>query len=176
MTDDAHLVAAAREGSLDAFDELVRRHQDRAYRLALRLTGDPHDAQDVVQDAFVQAWGALRTWRGEAAFTTWLHRIVVNRASNARRDRRPTEPLPPHELLPQVEAAERGALASARREAAVRAVAELPFEQRSALALHYFADFPLAEVARILGITEGAAKVRVHRARRSLARRLEDWR
>ncbi len=84
----------ARQGDEAAFAALVRAHQDRLYRVALRMTGDADAAQDVVQDALVQAWQHLPDFRGEAGFATWVTRIVINRCHNVRRAARPTVPCP----------------------------------------------------------------------------------
>ena len=86
-TDEA-LVQAARSGDEGAFDALVRRYQDKVYGLALRLAGNPPDAEEVLQDAFLQAWQHLADFRGDAKFSTWLFRIATNAALMLRRSRR----------------------------------------------------------------------------------------
>lgn len=88
--DVTELVRRAQTGDPAAFSELVRIHQDEVYTLAYRLTGDPHGASDVAQDAFVRAWRAIGRFRGDARFSTWLHRITVNTAwtHRTRRARR----------------------------------------------------------------------------------------
>jgi len=87
---DADLVSRAQAGQLDAFEELVRKHRLATYRVALRMLGDESDAEDATQDAFVQAWRNLGGFRADAAFPTWMYRIVTNRCLNMqlRRDRR----------------------------------------------------------------------------------------
>lgn len=122
-------VEQARAGSEQAFAALVRRHQDRLYAVALRMTADPDDARDVVQETLVQAWQHLPAFRGEAAFSTWATRILINRCHNAARARRPTGPLPDddtHAAMPRTPAAETLALVAHRREAVRRAVRALP--------------------------------------------------
>lgn len=174
---EATLVDRARSGDEQAFEALVRLHQDRAYRVALRMTGDPQDAQDVVQDAFVRAWQGLPRYRGDASFGTWLTRIVINRCHNARRGVRPSSTLPDDDDMRwSSPGSDREVLASHGRDAAVQAVAALPYDQRAALVLHTFDGLTHAEVGRVLGISESAAKVRVHRARRTLIARLQEWR
>ena len=74
---DAYLVARARDGYLDAYEMLVQRHSAMAYRVALRLCGDHHDAQDVAQEALIAAWQNLDQFRGDSSFATWLYRIVT---------------------------------------------------------------------------------------------------
>src|SRR6202042_1481540 len=79
---DAYLVARARDGYLDAYEILVQRHSSMAYRVALRLTGNHHDAQDVAQEALIAAWQNLARFRAESSFSTWLYQIVTRRALN----------------------------------------------------------------------------------------------
>lgn len=170
------LVDRAREGDEDAFAALVRHHQDRAYRIALRLTGRPPDAEDVVQEAFLHAWRGLPRFRQDAEFGTWLTRIVINRCHNLRRAARPADPLPDHDPALSTPGADSLVVEANRRNAALAAIADLPFDQRAPLVLQSFGGCTYAEVGRILGITENTAKVRVHRARTSLRARLQDWR
>jgi RNA polymerase sigma-70 factor, ECF subfamily len=169
------LVTRARAGDDEAFEALVRQHQDRAYHIALRMTGDPQDAQDVVQDALLRAWKALPAYRGESRFGTWLVRIVINRCHDARRAARPTLTLPDGDPRTTLPGPDTVVVAAHRADATIKALLELPFDQRAALVLYTFGDSTHAEVARILGINESAAKVRVHRARRELVDRLQEW-
>jgi RNA polymerase sigma-70 factor (ECF subfamily) len=177
---EARLVDLARSGAEDAFAALVRAHQDQLYRVALRMTGDPADAQDGVQETFLQAWEHLPAFRGEARFSTWVTRILINRCHNLYRARRPTVPLPEESetapAVPQAPAAETLAVAAHRRDAVRQALLSLPLDQRAPLVLTTFGGYTHAETGRILGISEGAAKVRVHRARRVLAAQLQEWR
>ena len=79
---DAYLVARAQDGYIDAYELLVQRHSPGAYRVALRLTGNHHDAQDVAQEALIAAWENLSGFRGGSSFSTWLYQIVTRRALN----------------------------------------------------------------------------------------------
>ena len=169
-------VRLAREGDEEAFAALVRTHQDRLYAIALRLTGDPHDAQDVVQDALLQAWQGLPSFRGDARFSTWVTRIVINRCHNLRRGTKPVLALEGDEGAPTTPGADTLVLAGQRWQATEAAVLALPFDQRTALVLHTFAGYTHGETGQILGITEAAAKVRVHRARKALVAAMQDWR
>ena len=176
---ESRWIELARGGDENAFAVLVRQYQDRLYRVALRMLGDPHDAQDAVHDAFLQAWQHLPGFRGEARFSTWVTRILLNRCHNLNRDRRPTRPLPESDAEPQTPrtpAAETLAVAQQRRDAVRRAVLSLPLDQRAPLVLTTFGGYTHAETGRILGISEGAAKFRAHRARRALAGVLQEWR
>lgn len=170
------LVTRATAGDENAFEALVRLHQDHAYGVALRMTGRAHDAQDVVQEALLQAWTGLPRYRGDANFRTWLTRIVINQCHNLRRAVRPTDGLPQDDPVLSLPSADSEVVAAHRWEATMKAVLALPFDQRAPLVLHVFSGCTHAEVGRILGISESAAKVRVHRARRALTAGLKDWR
>jgi RNA polymerase sigma-70 factor (ECF subfamily) len=172
---EADLVGRARAGDGAAFEALVRRHQDRLYGVALRMTGHPEDAQDVVQDALEHAWRALPRFRQEAQLSTWLVRIVINRCHDLRRVRRAASGLLDETLADVGTSLEATVEGRGRQAAVVAAIARLPFDQRAALVLHTFDGRSQAEVARMLGTTESAVKVRIHRARRALLGMLEDW-
>ena len=169
---DATLVELARGGDEAAFEALVRVHQDRLYAIALRMTGHVQDAQDVLQDALLHAWQALPSFRQDAAVLTWLIRIVINGCHNLRRRPAPVPTQPQEQPMDQptveavIEARDRVDLVTA-------AIAELPFDQRAALVLYTFDGRSQAQVAALLGTTESAVKVRIHRARRALLDRLE---
>ena len=171
-------VELAANGDEAAFAALVRAHQDALFRVALRMTGDADTAQDVVQEALLQAWQHLPAFRREARFSTWVTRMVINRCYNVLRATKPTTPLPnaADAALPPSPAAEAVAVAATRREAVRQAVLSLSFDQRAPLVLTTFGGHTHAEAGRILGISESAAKVRAHRARRALADRLREWR
>jgi RNA polymerase sigma-70 factor (ECF subfamily) len=177
---DARRVELARHGDEDSFATLVRTHQDQLYRVALRMLGNSHEAQDAVQEAFLQAWQHLPGFRGDSQFSTWITRILINRCHNVQRSRRPADPLPDEEEtrsgLPQAPAADAQAVTSQRRDAVRQALLALPMDQRAPLVLTTFGDYTYAETGRILGVSEGAAKVRAHRARRALSTLLQEWR
>jgi RNA polymerase sigma-70 factor, ECF subfamily len=173
---EAVLVRRARAGEEAAFEALVRPHQDRAYLTALRLTGNRQDAQDSVQEAFLQAWRSLPRFRGDSSFSTWLTRIIINRCLNLSRARRTVGAELDDAAMGQEPGADDLAVGAQRQNAVRKAVLALPFDQRAALVLHTFVGHSHAEVGNILGISETAAKVRVHRARRALVDGLEEWR
>lgn len=176
---DAELLEQHGVGDSGAFGELVRRHRDRLWAVALRTLGDPEEAADALQDALVSALrasgpasasagGGGGAYRGEAAVTTWLHRVVVNACIDRvrRRAARPADPLPEHEhAMPSA----RDAI-SARETALVvtQALATLPVEQRAALVLVDMHGFPVEEAARILGVPAGTVKSRCARGRARL--------
>lgn len=159
---------------MDAFESLVRRHRTRVYRIALRIVGDPHDAQDVTQDVFIQAWAGLAGFLGGSAFTTWLYRITVNRALNHRQRRRESDPFleqdPPASSSPADEV-----IARQRAIATTRAIAALPADQRAVFVLYQLEGLNYSEVAKILRLAEPTVRGRLARARRTLADKLQEW-
>jgi RNA polymerase sigma-70 factor (ECF subfamily) len=172
--DDAYLVARAQAGHLGAFEVLVERYQVRVYRMALRMLANPHDAQDAAQDAFVQAWKGLASFRGDSAFSTWLYRIITNRCLKFLRDRPRTQPLVDTYEAPASRPDEL-AEANARRDALRAAITTLRPEQRAALVLREFEGCTYEEIAAILAITVPAVKGRLHRARLELLGVMQPW-
>jgi len=169
-SDDRELLAAHASGDPDAFGELIRRHRDRLWAVALRTVGDREEAADALQDAMLSAYRAAAGFRGDSAVTTWLHRIVVNACLDRirRRQVRATVPLP--ETGPG-EPAQPGDQIADRDTALVvhRALAEIPAEQRAALVLIELEGHSVAEAAEILGVAEGTIKSRCARGRARLA-------
>ena len=164
---DAELLAAHVGGDHEAFGELVRRHRDRLWAVALRTLGDRDEAADALQDAFVSAYRAAAGFRGEAAVTTWLHRIVVNACLDRirRRQARPTVPMPDHEPADVRDDHDR----TETRLDVWAALAQLPKHQRLALVLVDLQAMPVAEAAAVLGVPEGTVKSRCARGRAALA-------
>jgi RNA polymerase sigma-70 factor (ECF subfamily) len=170
---DADLIAAHAAGDPRAFPELVRRHRDRLWAVALRTMRDPEEAADALQDAFISAFRAAGSFRAESQVTTWLHRIVVNACLDRirRRTARPTVPLP--EAGPQEPAAAGDAMADRETRLVVRdALATLPEEQRVPIVLVDVEGYSVAETAKMLGIAEGTVKSRCARGRAKLAKSL----
>ena len=177
------LVGRLKAGDADAFEELVRSTGGRMLAVARRFFGDEDTARDVVQDAFLSAFRGIQNFDGQARLTTWLHRIVVNAAlmrlrARQRRPEQSIEPLLPafqedgHHVEAVVSWAESGERLLERREtrALVRAaMADLPESYRAVLLLRDIEDRSTRETADALGISENAAKLRLHRARQALA-------
>ena len=167
------LVDAARDGDRAAFDELVRRTYVETYTLAYRLVGDEEDARDVVQEAYLRAFRSLARFRGDARFSTWLYRITANCAATAvgRRRRHRHDELSdefhPADVRTGGDPEERGEAVAVRAELE-RALAALPPKLRAVVVLRDIYDLPHEAIAAELGISESAAKVRLHRARRRL--------
>ena len=167
-------VAAARAGDRSAFDELVRATYTDTYTLAYRLTGNEEDARDVVQESYLRAYRGLRRFRGDAQFTTWLYRITANCASThvTRRRRHRHDAL--DDDAPLVDDPARGRPAGSADAVRDRATsskplcAELPPRLRAVVVLRDVYDLPHEAIAAELGISDAAAKVRLHRARRRL--------
>jgi RNA polymerase sigma-70 factor, ECF subfamily len=171
---DADLVSRAQAGRLDAFEELVRRHRLGAYRVALRMLGDDSDAEDATQDAFVQAWRKLDGFRADAAFSTWMYRIVTNRCLNMLRARRRTEPLPTDREAP-ASRPDRIAEGRWQVEDLQRAIGRLTPEQRAPLVLRELEGLSYEEIATALELSIPAVKSRLHRARLELLAAMRPW-
>jgi RNA polymerase sigma-70 factor (ECF subfamily) len=167
---DAELVARATGGDESAFADLVRRHERKVYNLAFRMLGREEDARDAAQDAFVSCYRRLSAFRGEAQFSTWLHRIAVNACYDVLRRRRgtvlPLEEAP--EPPPQPDHAE----ATTAAIDVERALQDLPVDYRAVLVLHDIQGWAYEEVAGILDVPLGTVKSRLHRGRVALGRAL----
>ena len=181
--DDVALVAASAAGDPAAFHELVRRHRDRLWAVALRTTGDPDDAADALQDALVSAFRRSGTFRGDAQVTTWLHRIVVNACLDVLRRKRSrrTEPLPNDEdryaeFAEPSAGADETAEAGERRADVWRALRSVADDQRAALVLVDMEGYSVDEAAAILGCAPGTVKSRCSRGRARLAPLLAAYR
>jgi RNA polymerase sigma-70 factor (ECF subfamily) len=167
---DADLLAAHAAGDPEAFGEVVRRHRDRLWAVALRTLGDREEAADALQDGLVSAFRAGRTgsaaFRGEAAVTTWLHRIVVNACLDRvrRSAARPADPLPDHDVPA------RGDQVAARETAldVTAALGLLPVEQRAALVLVDMYGWSVQDAAEALECAPGTVKSRCARGRARL--------
>ncbi|MFJ4785997.1 RNA polymerase sigma factor SigM [Streptomyces sp. NPDC088794] len=171
---DQELLARHVEGDPDAFGELVRRHRDRLWAVALRTLGDREEAADAVQDALVSAYRAAHTFRGQSAVTTWLHRITVNACLDRARKAasRKTSPVDDNERLEQLlephESAEAPAERNDLHRQLLKALGTLPPDQRAALVLVDMQGYPVAEAARVLDVPTGTVKSRCARGRARL--------
>jgi RNA polymerase sigma-70 factor (ECF subfamily) len=168
---DADLLTSHIDGDPHAFSEIVRRHRDRMWAVALRTLGDPDEAADAVQDAFVSAYRKAGSFRGDAAVTTWLHRIVVNACLDRMR-RKSIRPVADDEL---VEAAERDTPIpdqTGDRDVSMEVTAALkllPADQRAALVLVDMMGYSVEDAAQVLGVPTGTVKSRCARGRAKLA-------
>jgi RNA polymerase sigma-70 factor, ECF subfamily len=184
---DAELLAAHVAGDTDAFGRLFARHRDRLWAVALRTMGNPHDAADGLQDGLVSAYRRAETFRGDAAVTTWLHRVVVNacldriRAAKVRRAEALPDDLDEQRdrgstltATRETDDPEQAAIRDDRRRALLEALKTLPAEQRAALVLVDIEGHSVAEVAVMLECAEGTVKSRCSRGRERLAELLRD--
>jgi RNA polymerase sigma-70 factor (ECF subfamily) len=173
--DDAALVRRTQDGSREAFDVLVGRHQRNVYQLCYRFVGNHEDAADLTQDVFVRAYRAIRGFKGQSAVGTWLHRIGVNVCLNRKALKTPR-----FETLQAVEplaVSEHTDVALIREERAGRvraAISRLPPKQRATLILRMYRDLPHEEIARILGSSVGAAKANFFHAVANLKKLLTE--
>jgi RNA polymerase sigma-70 factor, ECF subfamily len=179
---EAALLAGLRAGDDDAYDTLVRANSARLLTVARRILGSDDDARDALQEAFISAFKALPRFEGHARLSTWLHRIVVNTAlmklrSRKRRPEEPIETLLPaykddgHVTIEPVEWADNpeAALGRAETRAFVRAqIDRLPDNYRTVLVLRDIEEMSTPEAADVMGISENAVKIRLHRARQAL--------
>jgi RNA polymerase sigma-70 factor (ECF subfamily) len=166
------LAQRCRRGDMAAFEELYRAHAGRLFNLVLRMTGSMSDAEDLLQDVFLQAYRKLGSFRGDSSLGTWLYRLAVNQCLDFLRSRQgrmsrktdsldedgAAEPAAPAPAVP----------ASISRLDLERAIARLPEGCRAAFILHDVEGFGHQEVADILGVSEGTSKSQVHKARMKL--------
>jgi RNA polymerase sigma-70 factor (ECF subfamily) len=175
---DAELLAAHVAGDPAAFEEIVRRHRDRLWAVAMRTTGDPEEASDALQDALISAYRRADQFRGDSAVTTWLHRIVVNASLDRLRRRavRAAQPLPDdNDALPGAVVADPVDHMDRREIQLVvtQALAQLPEDQRAAVLLVDVEGWSVEDAARMLGCPEGTVKSRCFRGRAKLAKSLD---
>jgi RNA polymerase sigma-70 factor (ECF subfamily) len=177
---DARLIDGCRQGSREAFRQLFDTYKDRVYTFALNFFhGDEATAEDVTQEVFLRLFTKIGQYRGDAAFTTWLYRLVANTCLDEQRRRKRVVPL-------LADAGEEDAAAHTSPEeefqrhevvaAVQRALAGLNPALRLTLVLKYFEDLSYEEMARVLGCSKGTVASRLHRGLKSLARQLDDLR
>ena len=167
---DMELITRFRLGDEAAFETLVTRHREVAYRVARRLAGRHAEADDLVQEAFLRAYRSLSSFRGESLFRTWLVRILMNLAVNSRKGR--LQPGGPADLEAQP-GKETGALEVTLRHQVRRAVDGLPPRQKQVLILKVYEGLKFAEVAEAAGMSVGTAKATFFQAVRRLRSRLD---
>jgi RNA polymerase sigma-70 factor (ECF subfamily) len=168
-TADLELAERCQEGDAEAFEELYRQHSSRIFSLAVRMTGSTDEAEDLLQEAFLQAHRKLRSFRGESSLGTWLYRLAMNLCLDHLRGKqvrmgRVTDSLDAETAAEPASPAPAVPLAVNRVDLD-RAIARLPEGCRAVFLLHDVEGFDHREVARILGISEGTSKSQVHKAR-----------
>ena len=169
---DLELAQKSAEGDSEAFELIYRRHFRRVYALCLRMLGDPTQAEDLTQDVFVNLFNKIGSFRGESAFTTWLHRMTVNqvlmffRKASTRSELTTVEGETPVQIVRGTE--DPNAMPVVDRIALERAIAQLPPGYRTVFILHDVEGHDHDEIAKILEVSEGTSKSQLHKARLKL--------
>lgn len=169
VVDDRLLVRRAQRGDRRAFESLYREHHRRVFAVCARLAGGRREAEDLCQEAFVKAWQGLGSFRGDASFSTWIHRVAVNVVLGRKRwsgsrpdvDGESLENAPPRSLR----APEQRSMDAVDLE---KAIAALPVGARQVFVLHDVEGYRHREIAEIVGCAVGTSKAHLHRARRLL--------
>jgi RNA polymerase sigma-70 factor (ECF subfamily) len=174
--DEPTLVVRAQEGDVRSFEILARRHQAALYRLAVRVLGDPGEAEDALQEGLLDAWRRIGRFRGDSAFSTWMYRVVTNRCMSVLRTRRPV----PVDRLDESAAASDSPERSVELDAGMVALGEalrgLRDELRVCWVLRELEGLGYTDIAHITGASEDAVRGRIHRARVQLAEVMRPWR
>lgn len=175
---DRALAIAAGQGDMGAFEQLYERHNRRVYSLCLRMTQNVAEAEDLAQEAFIQLFRKIGSFRGESAFTTWLHRLTVNqvlmhfRKKSVKLERTTEEGETPEQVVQGTQ--NPNAMPVIDRIALDRALAQLPPGYREVFLLHDVEGHEHGEIARMLGVAEGTSKSQLHKARMKLRRLLKE--
>ena len=171
LIDEQDWVERAQQADTAAFESLYKLHVDRVYGLCLRMTGNPSEAEDCTQEAFIQAWNKLSKFRGDSAFSTWMHRVAVNsvlgRMRKARRELDRMQAVTDISPIPETVGD------SGNFEDLQNAVDNLPDGARHVFVLHAVYGYSHDETGAMLGIAAGTSKAQLHRAKRLLASNLK---
>jgi RNA polymerase sigma-70 factor (ECF subfamily) len=169
---DFELAQKSAEGDREAFEELYRRHFRRVYALCLRMTSNPSTAEDLTQEVFIHLFNKIGSFRGDSAFTTWLHRMTVNhvlmyfRKSSTRSELLTAEGETPIQIVRGTE--NQAKMPVVDRIVLERAISELPPGYRSVFILHDVEGYEHEEIGRMLGTSTGTSKSQLHKARLKL--------
>lgn len=170
--DSGDVLRRAQGGDVDAFESLYREHSPRVYALCLRLSDSTPEATELMQDVFIRAWRGLGGFRGDSAFSSWLHRLTVNAALEASR----SEKRRVARVMPMEDPGTVGAIALSGspddRMDLEQAIAGLPQGARAAFVLHEIEGYKHEEIAAQLGVAVGTVKAQLHRARKLLIQAL----
>jgi len=169
--DESRWVRLAQAADARAFEKLYRAHVDKVYGLCLRMTGNPSEAEDCTQDAFIQAWSKLSRFRGDSAFGTWMHRVAVNTVlGRMRKSRREQDRI---RAVSDVAPVQESIGDNAELRDLEQAINELPSGARHVFVLHAVYGYSHGETGDMLGIAEGTSKAQLSRARRLLVQQIE---
>ena len=177
-TSDCGLARAASQGDMQAFEELYQRHNRRVYSLCLRMTRNVAEAEDLTQEAFIQLFRKIGSFRGDSAFTTWLHRLTVNqvlmhfRKASVKRELTTEEGETPVQIVRGTE--DPNAMPILDRIALDNAMKQLPPGYRKVFLLHDVEGHEHEEIAKMLGVAVGTSKSQLHKARMKLRRLLKE--
>ena len=172
VADERAWIRQAQRADARAFEALYRLHVDKIYGLCLRMTGNVSEAEDCTQEAFIQAWKKMTKFRGDSAFSTWLHRIAVNAVlGRIRKSKREQDRMV---AVADVYQARLDTGDSGEMRDLAEAIDRLPEKARHVFVLHAVYGYSHDEAAKMLGIAAGTSKAQVHRARRLLAQQLEE--
>lgn len=174
--DDNEVIRRVKKGEKDLFGLLVRRYEGKLYALAWRMLHNRADVEDVVQEAFVKSFRSLAKFRGEARFSTWIYRIALNVILNRlRKGSRFREADLDLERFESRQSPTRAARQADLKKQVVLAIQALPPRQRAIFHMRYEEERPHAEIAEILGLTEGAVKASYHHAVSKLRETLKEY-
>lgn len=184
---DVDLVRRAQKGDMDAYDELMCRHQGKIYGLLYNMTGNQQDAEDLVQEVFLKSYKVLKRFKGKSSFYTWIYRIAVNRTINFLKKRRNRSALSLHEMDGAVES-DPAYLALSSRESPFRdtslselqeklnaALQTLSEKHRTVVVLHDIQGVPHDEIGKVLGCSSGTVRSRLFYARQQLQAELAEY-
>ncbi len=173
---DLGLIVACQQGDPSAFRQVFELYQDRVYRLCRHMAGNPQDAEDLVQESFVQAFGSIQSFRGDSAFGTWLFRIAANCCLGALRKRRAAfVPLDEELPLPSGSNPDDQLMRKELSKRVEAAIAALPENQRLLFVLGTQLEMPYQQIGQIAGCSEDAVKMRLHRARKQVRDALKNY-
>lgn len=173
---DIELVKLCQSGDVTAFDGLVRRHQDRIYRLVYKMLGGVYEADDVAQDVFLKAYKSIKDFRCQSSFSTWLTQIAINQCINHLKNRNRFKFLSfglsskRRSVEPQIVAE-----CNEKREKVYQVVNSLPIKQKTVIILHYFENYNCEEIAEVLKCSIGTVKSRLYYARMELKEKLKPF-
>ena len=171
MTDELRYIAQAKQGDADAFAHLVTAYETSVYRLALRMCGNAHDAEEAAQEAFVSAWKGLPSFRGESKFSSWLYQLTTNACLDLlRREKRHRAAVPLDEQaeLSSEDTPQRAAENAELRDTLQAALQELSDDHRQIFLLRQMRQLSYDEIGALLGLEAGTVKSRLSRAKKQL--------